>query len=573
MDPKLVYVKTPIGDEAVRQSTRVVERNLRMILVQVDGKLSIAEMTAKIGNVQLVEDALRKLEEGGFIAPGMEGVSVWEEGKRLAKAVPMSVDPLSDLSEFSTFGPKSVRSFDAAGASSIAGNFSSFGKPAFPSSRNIASEITPVKPSIEVVLNIDYGTRFVSTVKWLGAAFVSLVGLFFAVVFFYPYARLIPDFEAATSHFLQTPVQIAHIGVTFAPWPQLQLRDIKIGEAADSRIESMRIASPLWLLSGSHQIPMVDVSGAVFTANRIVSFPFFNVHSTPTPTPTTQAVSVREIRFTKSQVTVQELASRDISGAIRLKPDGSVENTSFQAVDRSIQFSAMPSAQGLKLSIEGLGWKPFGPLMSFDSLQATGFLQKDKLFIQNLDTTFLGGIVKGSWLLDWSNGWTLVGDASLSHLDCRKVSAAIAPSMKLEGDLAGVLRLRARGSGWNAMWQSAEATLEADVTRGIFYGVDFGEAARRGVGSVARAGVTKFDRLQATLTVNPRQTRGRNVQLNAGMMKVSGQFVVSPERQVDSDLTVGIRTSASDLRVPVRVFGILPDLVAVSGSRHRGPPL
>lgn len=568
MDPKLVYVKTPIGDEAVRQSTRVVERNLRMILVQVDGKLSIVEMTAKIGNVQLVEDALRKLEEGGFIAPGMEGVSVWEEGKRLARAAPMPVDTLSKFSEFSTFAPKSVRSFDAAKANSVAGNFSTFGKSVFPSSLNVESEVASIKPSIEVALNIDYKTRFVSIVKWLGTAFVGLVGLFFAVVFFYPYARLIPDFEAAASHFLQTPVQIAHIDVTFAPWPQLQLRDIKIGETADSRIETMRIASSLWLLkSGARQISMVDVSGAVFTANRIVSFPFFNVNSAPT----TQGISIREIRFTQSQVTAQELALRDIAGAIRFKPDGSVENALFQAVDRSIQFSAMPSAQGLMLSIEGLGWKPFGPLISFDSLQATGLLQKDKLFIQNLDTTFLGGIMKGAWLFDWSNGLTLAGDASLSHLDCRKVSAAIAPSLKLEGDLAGVFRLRASGSDWNAMWQSAEATLEADVTRGIFYGVDIGEAARRGVGSVARAGATKFDRLQAALIVNTRQISGRNIQMSAGMMTASGQFVVSHERQVESNLTVGIKTSASNLRVPVRVSGILPDLIAVSGSRHGGP--
>ena len=146
---------------------------------------------------------------------------------------------------------------------------------------------------------------------------------------------------------MQTPVQIAHIDVTFAPWPQLQLRDIKIGETADSRIESMRIPSPLWLLkSGLPQISIVDVSGANFTANRIVLFPFFNVNSTPI----TQGISIREIRFTQSQVTARELALRDFAGAIRFKPDGSVENASFQAVDRSIQFSAMPSAQGLMLS-------------------------------------------------------------------------------------------------------------------------------------------------------------------------------------------------------------------------------
>ena len=46
MDQTLVFAKTPIGDEAVRQSNRVVQRNLRMLLVQVDGKLSVAELSA-----------------------------------------------------------------------------------------------------------------------------------------------------------------------------------------------------------------------------------------------------------------------------------------------------------------------------------------------------------------------------------------------------------------------------------------------------------------------------------------------------------------------------------------------
>ena len=65
MDANLIYAKTPIGDEAVRQSTRVVQRNLRMVLVQVDGKMSVEELSNKIGNSRLVHAALRELEEGG----------------------------------------------------------------------------------------------------------------------------------------------------------------------------------------------------------------------------------------------------------------------------------------------------------------------------------------------------------------------------------------------------------------------------------------------------------------------------------------------------------------------------
>ena len=57
MDSNLVFAKTPTGDEAVRQSTRVVQRNLRMVLVQVDGKMTVEDLTAKIGNPRLDQSA------------------------------------------------------------------------------------------------------------------------------------------------------------------------------------------------------------------------------------------------------------------------------------------------------------------------------------------------------------------------------------------------------------------------------------------------------------------------------------------------------------------------------------
>ena len=137
MDLGLVYVKTPTGDEAVRQSTHVVQRNLRMVLVQVDGKLSVAEMAVKIGNVQLVEDALRKLEEGGFIAPSQNGVSVWEERDRQVRA---SQSPA--LSEFSTFAAKPSPDVETDCANRVIRSFFSFKKQTFLTSQRTADRLS-----------------------------------------------------------------------------------------------------------------------------------------------------------------------------------------------------------------------------------------------------------------------------------------------------------------------------------------------------------------------------------------------------------------------------------------------
>ena len=558
MDQKLVYVKTPIGDEAVRQSTRVVERNLRMVLVQVDGKLSIAELAAKIGNVQLVEDALHKLEKRGFIAPSLEAISVWEETKRQA-----GNDQLSTLSEFSTFGPKPVSPFNASGAASIAGSFSSFGKPILPSSRNFLSKVVASKQNAELGLSREREIRILPWIKWGSVGIVVLFCCLLGLAFRYPYARLIPAFEASMADFLQTPVRVGGIAFRFSPWPNLVLSDVKVGESFDSHVEAIRIGSPLLLLKGApYRISTLEVVGADFSANQVVALPFFNAASGRHG----ERVSVKEIKLTQSQVRIRDLALRDLSGDIHLMADGSLEKASFLAVDRSIRLVATSSAQGIELNIEGRGWKPVGSLMSLDALQAKGLLKKDRLLIQNIDSTFLGGILKGTWLIDWSSGLVIAGDATLSRLDCRKVSAAFVPSLKLDGDLAGVLRLRAGGNDWESLWQSVEATFEAEVTRGVLYGIDLGEAARRGAGSMARTGSTKFDHLRAMLTINSRQITGRDVQMSAGMMTASGQFVATRAGQVDGNLNVSIKTSVSNLRLPMQVSGVLPELTAVSGK-------
>jgi hypothetical protein len=131
MDSNLIYAKTPIGDEAVRQSTRVVQRNLRMVLVQVDGKMSVEELSAKIGNPRLVQAALRELEDGGYIAPTLEAASVWEESRKRARQEgrPEVSQPMS---QFSVFGPKTGAGLDPKASPSVVSNFSSFGKPILP---------------------------------------------------------------------------------------------------------------------------------------------------------------------------------------------------------------------------------------------------------------------------------------------------------------------------------------------------------------------------------------------------------------------------------------------------------
>lgn len=561
MDAKQVFVKTPAGDEAVRQSTRVVQRNLRMVLVQVDGKLSVGELSAKIGNQRLVESALNDLREGGFIAPKQGGVLVREPSMPPLPAL----DRVSAISQFSTFGSRPPQEANPVVPPRMASQFSTFGKPILPASGQPGQAAAALPRRRERAPRDMPEPGVVSfPLRWLLGVPLGLILLLLLLVLLYPYNKLKPDIEAASSRLLQTPVHIGDVTLALWPRPAMVLTAVRIGESQDATIEELRIASP-WSLLGSGHRPLsgVDALGASVPADFLVTSPLFQA----SPRLDDNGPAIRLLRFERLKISARDLALHDLSGEVAFGSDGRVERAAFQNIELGIRLQATPTAAGILLNIEGFGWKPLGANLAFGSLQAKGLLQKGKLVIQSLDTTFLNGILTGSWLLDWSgNGLLMAGDGTLLRLDCRKLSAALSPVLKLEGELAGALRLRASGHDWDSLWGNVEASLDADITHGILHGVDLGEVVRSGAGFVARSGTTKFDRLRTVLSISPQQVRGRDIQMTAGMVTASGQFVVGRQHALDANLLVTMQTSVSTVRTPVHLTGTLPEMSAVAGK-------
>lgn len=73
MDNNTVFIKTKEGEEAVRQRTRLVQRNLRNILIMVDGHAAVAELSRRFGDANATQAALTELAANGFIAEVTSG--------------------------------------------------------------------------------------------------------------------------------------------------------------------------------------------------------------------------------------------------------------------------------------------------------------------------------------------------------------------------------------------------------------------------------------------------------------------------------------------------------------------
>lgn len=550
MDQNLVFAKTSLGEEAVRQSTRVVQRNLRMVLVQVDGKLSVGELAAKIGNVRLVEAALKELENGGYIAPGQEAVAAWEESRKTSR----KGEGLSALSQMSMFGPRSVMPVDPPERRSQSSAFSTFGKPILAAPRNEENERDVSSWGNDRPADSSE-TPPLPVLRWLAWGSVAFLFLLILVLALFPYDRFRPEVAAGIEKVLQVPVSVGDLRVNLLPSPQVIAGNVRIGNASDAVIERVSLPSPFSLMvSGLKSVTEIRVSGMVLPADRLLA-----LGGTKFPE-NLRRIVVEHARVTASNLTVNEL------GGEILLANGGLEKISLQTADRTLRIEATPAASGLLLNLEGYGWRPVSDQpIAFDVMRGKATLKNGRLLFEEIDSTFMGGVLKGSAVLDWSNGINLVADLQVARLDIKHIASLLVPKLNLEGELSGSLRLRNSGRDADSFWGSTEMSMIAEINRGILHGVDLGEAARRGNGYIVRSGSTKFDTLRAELGVDSKGLVARNIAVDAGMMTISGQLTARRSLEVDGDLVVSMRTSVSGLRVPVRIAGTLPSLVASAG--------
>ncbi|RKT60503.1 AsmA-like protein [Azonexus fungiphilus] len=543
MNSGQIYAKTPTGDEAVRQSTRVVQRNLRLVLVQVDGKLTVGELAQKIGNARLVENAIRELESGGYIVPLAGAAAAWEVGIPVA---PRGDQQVSAISQFSTFGASRTPSL--AGLEGRSSKFSSFGKPILPATRVDAEprlEASPM-PHEEVPEPLP-GARRSPLGMLLAGLLILLLGAAL-VFFFYPYGGHKADVERAATGMLQVPVTVDGVSMRFLPAPALVIDGMRV--EGGGKIDQVRLGAPWKLVFGGvDSLAAATLSGVRFTPAQLLALPGFDSRSLPLAA--LRQVTVEDFGLLLPGGT--ELAS--LNGRLQWS-GGRFEQAVLETPDRGLLIKARPQSAAIALEIEGRAWKPGALPISFAALQARGVLYADRLQVSEIDTTVLGGVLKGDWLLTWSgSGLAMSGAALLARLDLRQVAAALAPALKIEGELAGNLRWQGQAGDWDGLWPALAAQLAGEVSRGVIHGVDLGEAARRGPGAQVRGGATRFDKLDAALTLDAGGLTMRNIRLDAGLMTASGQVAANAGGDIDGRLLLLARSSVATVRVPLLLGG------------------
>lgn len=595
MDANLIYEKTAAGEDAVRQRTRVVQRNTRMVLILVDGKSSVAELCEKTGNVQLVESALQDLERDGLIAPKLEQDSVWEQSKKLAEEIkaaavnrlskeehqavqkpepvpdlisppsstpePFSIAPLSvfpgqssfSKAPFSTFGgPPSVmpamqkevpeEKRPASVGERLSGFFSRKGK------ADADDAIKPIRrgpsgPYVSLPLAISLGV----------AGVVALIALIF---FFYPYDSHRPQIEAAMSRMLGQPINVGEVRATFLPRPSISLERVRGDEASGVQAAHIRLVPEIFSLLGSRPVfSLVEISNARLTEKSLTALPkqLTDAFSSNAP------ASIQAINFSQLEVAILGLPLADLQSEIRPDQSGKLGPTLFQTSDRSLKVILTPVAGGFLAEFDSYGWKPEAESrFRFDSLQGKALWDGHSLSLQSVDARIFDGAIQGSLLFSREGQLALAGEINVKHMNLLRLAGALGYGTQFEGELAGALKFSGGSSAWSSVLGASSGEGRFSLQRGVLGGFDMVEGVRRGKGTV-RGGATRYEQLNGRLTVQPESIRFSDLSLTSGALHTGGYLDVARDGKLAGRVEVELRGSSSVVRMPLSASGTLKE--------------
>lgn len=624
MDPNLVYQKTDAGEEAMRQRTKVVQRNQRMVLILVDGKASVADLCDKTGNPQMTVAALRDLEKDGFVVPlsAIESAWMWEQSRKIAQEIKAAVSQMSHLSAKKSPAPppaaeplseypvlharidaaKPERPAPKPAAPSRVEPKNSFADEALSTFSVFETEAqvreamrrqqepvkTGEKPAEKSkmagkrrifqrgedrddleIKPIRRGPRK-SGMGWtarlvLGTLFTVAVVVATALLF--PYGRYLPEIEAALSQGVGRPAKIGAMNVVLFPKPGLFLSDVRLGEEAAKtslRIAEVRLLpEPGSLLSPRVVFRDVELNGLSLSPESLLALPgLFAAMAQPASPFAVQRLALGKVGFK-----LRGLGVSGLSGRVELDQAQALRALWLETADRTLRIESKVANASAEIALEGYGWRPFeGSPLIFDLLKIKGVLLADALRAENINIHIFDGAIQGSAIFDAENRAALSSRLTFERVNSRKLGEALGLGSLLEGEMSGRIDFSSLATAWGDLLPALMANGEFAMRRGAIHGADLAEALRRSSSGTVRGGVTRFEQFVGNFRVAPDDFRLHNLSMASGLMQSTGTLAVGKNQQLSGSMNVLMRGSANQLSVPITVGGTLktPELHSVS---------
>jgi hypothetical protein len=379
----------------------------------------------------------------------------------------------------------------------------------------------------------------------------------------YPFDSHRDGLAAELSATMGQPVTIARLRATLSPSPAFILDELKAGSAGEISVREIR-ATPdlLSLFSERKRFSEVRVHDVRVPIERLgaLSAAMGGVGASRT-------LALRRLVFSRVNLVARDLVLADYTGRAELDDGGRLRLLSLVNSDGTLRISVVGDGGGdAQVLAEGTGWKPSptSPFV-FEAIQVSGRISGSEFVTERIEGRLFGGTVNGRMRFAWGERMTLETDVGSAFMNTPVLLTALGVPAIVEGQLDGHVRFAVAAENWSRLVASVPMEGDFSASKGNLLGMDLVESVRRAGQQAYRGGSTKFDDLQGRFAWDGKALRLSRIELASGIVRASGAVRISREQQLDGDVEVVIRTSASRTREPVRISGTLREPLLTAG--------
>ncbi|HEY9193835.1 MAG TPA: AsmA-like C-terminal region-containing protein, partial [Methyloversatilis sp.] len=580
MNENAVYIKTEAGEDAVTKRT-IVQRNLRSVLIMIDGRTPVGSLAQQFGDPLIVEGLVGELEHRGLVrrvdSPSQESE---EDGAELSSMmvdiedlISQPITPVADdirraherssakespeIEEFAralpelsapTPAPPAAAPVSPPGAEDVRSAI----RRAMISASTDAAPVEPPAGPLKRVVDLFAGRVSgadrkgppSSLWKKVSVALAGLIALVVGLFFFYPYGRHLPHIEQLATELLGQPVHIGSISPSLFPEPSIALLALTAGSSGQLQIGTVKL------------IPRISTIFSERTVMREVRIERAGLNVAFLPELSRRQainwasrwVKVERVNVVDSSLLLLDGALGGLNGSLDINDDGALTALSLGSADGALKVHGAIDGGVWMVSLTALGWQtPGTPSMLFDVLEATGTLNSQRLQFDKLDIKLYDGYATGRLALNWGDPVRLEGQVMTSRLELAGLTRVFAPTLRLTGDLSMSIDISGQGKELEALQQSLRASGKFGIQRGQIERVDLVQAVRIPRADGVRGGSTRFDHLDGQMVADAHGLSLSQMVMESGLVGAQGNMRLSDGR-IGGQLDVSLQGTATTVR-------------------------
>lgn len=199
-------------------------------------------------------------------------------------------------------------------------------------------------------------------------------------------------------------------------------------------------------------------------------------------------------------------------------------------------------------------------LLKFDELSCNGHLKDSRLITDSTVLKTAGGAIYGTTHLSWKKHWNISGTLEASGIDTETFLTGFVENKVLSGTLLyAATKFHFTENDKETLLDNPYLSGDFRMINGVIHKADLAKATTTFSKSGSQGGETPFQDLTGRATLENNHITIANLGITSDSLSANGDININPDDELEGEIVVALRKTASIISVPLKVSGTIND--------------